>query len=150
MIAVIQRVSEASVKVNSNSVAEINNGLLILLGIAQDDSIEDVQWLTNKILNLRIFDDESGVMNKSCIELSYDVLTISQFTLYARTKKGNRPSYIDAARPDIAIPLYKNFIHEIDKILNKKTKSGIFGADMKVSLCNDGPVTIIIDTKNKN
>lgn len=149
MIAVIQRVSEANVKVDNELISSINSGILILLGIAQDDTIEDIQWLSNKILNLRIFDDENGVMNKSCIESNLDILTISQFTLYARTKKGNRPSYVDAAKPEIAIPLYENFVLEINKLLNKKTKSGIFGADMKVSLCNDGPVTIIIDTKNK-
>lgn len=149
MIAVIQRVKDANVKVEGKLISSIGNGLLILLGIAHDDTNEDISWLCSKIVNLRIFDDESGVMNLSCIEKNLDVLTISQFTLFARTKKGNRPSYIDAARPETAIPLYENFIAEMNILLNKKTYSGIFGANMKVSLCNDGPVTIIIDSKNR-
>ncbi len=149
MIAVIQRVKEANVKVNGENISSINLGLLIFLGITHDDTNEDISWLTNKIVNLRIFDDTEGVMNHSCIEKNLDVLTISQFTLHARTKKGNRPSYIAAARPEIAIPLYESFIQEIDILLNKKTKTGIFGADMQISLCNDGPVTIIIDSKNR-
>ncbi len=149
MIAVIQRVKEANVKTDNKIISSIGEGLLILLGITHDDTEEDISWLCNKIVNLRIFNDDNGVMNLSCVEKDFDVLTISQFTLHARTKKGNRPSYIDAARPETAIPLYENFIKEMDKLLNKKTYSGIFGAEMKVSLCNDGPVTIIIDTKNR-
>lgn len=149
MIAIIQRVSEASVKIDNKEVSSIENGLLILLGITHNDDLDDVSWLCNKIINLRIFDDNNGVMNKSCIEMNFDILTISQFTLHARTKKGNRPSYIEAARPEKAIPLYNSFIYELDKLLNKQTKSGVFGADMKVSLINDGPVTLIIDSKNK-
>lgn len=149
MIAVIQRVKEANVKTDDKIISSIGEGLLILLGITHDDTEEDISWLCNKIVNLRIFNDDKGVMNLSCIEKDFDVLTISQFTLHARTKKGNRPSYIDAARPETAIPLYESFIKEMDTLLNKKTYSGIFGADMKVSLCNDGPVTIIIDTKNR-
>ncbi|MDD3741523.1 MAG: D-aminoacyl-tRNA deacylase [Bacteroidales bacterium] len=149
MIAIIQRVSEASVKIDNKEVSSIENGLLILLGITHNDDLDDVSWLCNKIINLRIFDDNNGVMNKSCIEMNYDILTISQFTLHARTKKGNRPSYIKAARPEKAIPLYNSFIYELDKLLSKQTKSGVFGADMKVCLINDGPVTLIIDSKNK-
>lgn len=149
MIAVIQRVNYAKVTVNHKIVGEIEKGLLVLLGIEQYDDKEDIKWLANKIVNLRIFDDENGVMNKSCIELNYNILTVSQFTLHARTKKGNRPSYIDAAPPDIAIPLYESFISKLNILLDKKTQSGIFGAHMDVELLNDGPVTIIIDTKNK-
>ena len=149
MIAVIQRVKEANVKTDNKIISSIGEGLLILLGITHDDTEEDISWLCNKIVNLRIFNDDNGVMNLSCVEKDFDVLTISQFTLHARTKKGNRPSYIDAARPETAIPLYESFIKEMDTLLKKKTYSGIFGADMKVSLCNDGPVTIIIDTKNR-
>ncbi|HNQ66856.1 MAG TPA: D-aminoacyl-tRNA deacylase [Bacteroidales bacterium] len=149
MIALIQRVSESTVKVDNQIISTINKGILILLGITHNDSYDDVSWLCNKIINLRIFDDNDGVMNKSCLEMNFDILTISQFTLHARTKKGNRPSYIDAAKPEQAIPLYNSFIKELDNLMNKKTYSGIFGADMKVSLCNDGPVTIIIDSKNK-
>jgi len=149
MIALIQRVSESSVKIDNQIISSIDKGILILLGITHNDSYDDVSWLCNKIINLRIFDDYEGVMNKSCLEMNFDILTISQFTLHARTKKGNRPSYIDAARPEQAIPLYNSFIKELDNLMNKKTYSGIFGADMKVSLINDGPVTIIIDSKNK-
>ena len=149
MIAVIQRTKTAKVIIGEKIKSEIGKGLLILLGITHDDTDEDIDWLTNKIVNLRIFDDENGVMNKSVIEIGGDIITVSQFTLFARTKKGNRPSYIDAAKPEIAIPLYKSFIENLDILLSKKTFSGEFGADMKVDLCNDGPVTIIIDTKNK-
>lgn len=149
MIALLQRVTYAKVEVDEKEISSIKAGLLILIGITHSDSNEDIEWLTNKIINLRIFDDELGVMNKSCLEKDYDILTISQFTLHARTKKGNRPSYIDAARPEHAIPLYENFILELDKLMGKKTFSGIFGADMKVDLRNDGPVTIIIDSKNR-
>lgn len=149
MIAVIQRVNYAKVSVNNQVVGKIDHGLLILLGIEHSDNKEDINWLTNKIVNLRIFDDENGVMNKSCLELNYNILTVSQFTLHARTKKGNRPSYIDAAPPDLAIPLYEEFISQLNILLNKETQKGIFGAHMDVELLNDGPVTIIIDTKNK-
>ena len=149
MIAVIQRVKNAKVETENNIISKINCGLLILLGISHYDNEEDIKWLGNKIINLRIFDDENGIMNKSCLEINGDILTVSQFTLYSRTKKGNRPSYIDAASPEIAIPLYENFIKNLDFLLGKKTFSGEFGANMQVDLCNDGPVTIIIDTKNK-
>jgi D-aminoacyl-tRNA deacylase len=149
MIGLIQRVSEAQVKIEGETVASINSGLLILMGITHDDTIEDIEWLCQKIVNLRIFDDENGVMNKSCLDLDYDIITVSQFTLHARTKKGNRPSYIGAANPVIAMPLYDLFIREIDKLTNKKTQSGKFGANMQIQLINDGPVTIIIDSKNR-
>jgi len=149
MIAVIQRVKNANVEVEKTIISSINQGLLILLGITHSDNEEDIEWLVNKIVNLRIFDDENGIMNKSCIDINGDIITVSQFTLHARTKKGNRPSYIDAAKPDIAIPLYEKFIENMDILLNKKTYSGEFGANMQIELCNDGPVTIIIDTKNK-
>ncbi|MEJ5266436.1 MAG: D-aminoacyl-tRNA deacylase [Bacteroidales bacterium] len=149
MIAVIQRVNYAKVTVNHKIVGEIEKGLLVLLGIEQYDDKEDIKWLANKIVNLRIFDDENGMMNKSCIELNYNILTVSQFTLHARTKKGNRPSYIDAAPPEIAIPLYEEFISYLNILMRKETQKGIFGAHMDIELLNNGPVTIIIDTKNK-
>ena len=149
MKAVIQRVSSASVEINKTAEGKINIGYVVLLGIASDDTQEDVKWLANKIFNLRIFADDEGLMNKSLSEVKGDVLLISQFTLHAKTKKGNRPSYIHAARPETAIPLYKDFISELSKLLNHPIQSGEFGADMKVALVNDGPVTIIIDTKNK-
>lgn len=149
MIAIIQRVEKAIVKINSENHSQIEKGLLIFLGITHDDNIEDINWLSPKIVNLRIFNDENGVMNKSCLEENAEILIVSQFTLHAKTKKGNRPSYIEAAKPEIAIPLYEKFIGKIEEDLNKKVKSGIFGADMKIELINDGPVTIIIDTKNK-
>ncbi len=149
MKAVIQRVTSASVTVKGGKISTIQSGLLILLGISEDDTKEDIQWLSRKITNLRIFDDENGVMNRSLIDSNGDVIVISQFTLMASTKKGNRPSYIKAAKPDIAIPLYKQFIQQIKTDLDKDIGTGIFGADMKIDLINDGPVTIIIDTKNK-
>jgi D-tyrosyl-tRNA(Tyr) deacylase len=149
MKAVIQRVSRSSVTIKGNKVAEIDNGLLVLLGIIDDDSKADINWLSNKIVNLRIFPDENDVMNRSLIDVDGDVILVSQFTLHANTRKGNRPSYIKAAKPDIAIPLYKAFIEQFEIDLGKKTQTGEFGADMKVELLNDGPVTIIIDTKNK-
>ncbi|MEO5572825.1 MAG: D-aminoacyl-tRNA deacylase [Bacteroidia bacterium] len=149
MKVVIQRVSEASVKINGKIKSSIQKGLLILLGIENADSVEDIEWLCAKISNLRIFDDANGVMNISVKDINGDVLLISQFTLHASTKKGNRPSYINAAKPEVAIPLYEKFIFQIEKELNKKIFTGQFGADMKVSLINDGPVTIIIDSKNK-
>ncbi len=149
MRAVIQRVSEASVSINNKINGAIKNGLMILLGIEHEDNNEDIDWLCKKIVNMRIFNDENGVMNKSLIEIDGDMLLISQFTLHASTKKGNRPSYIKSAKPDIAIPLYEEFILNIEGLLNKKIEKGVFGADMKVSLINDGPVTIILDSKNK-
>lgn len=149
MKVVIQRVSSASVTINEIKVASIENGLLILLGIVAEDTHEDIDFLVRKISNLRIFNDENEVMNKSLIDVAGDVIVVSQFTLHAATKKGNRPSYIKAAKPDIAIPLYENFVISLEKELGKKVQTGEFGADMKVALLNDGPVTIIIDSKNK-
>lgn len=149
MKAVIQRVSEASVTIEGVKVADIKKGLLILIGIEDADIEEDINWLTSKIANLRIFGDENEVMNLSLKDTNGDVIVVSQFTLHAITKKGNRPSYIKAAKPEIAIPLYENFIAQMEFELSKKTQTGQFGADMKVALINDGPVTIIIDTKNK-
>lgn len=149
MKAVIQRVSKASVTIKDQIKSKINQGLLILLGIENEDSYEDIQWLSKKIANLRIFDDENGVMNKSLLDSKGEAIVISQFTLMASTKKGNRPSYIKAAKPDIAIPLYEQFVSQFEKDLGKKIGTGIFGADMKIDLRNDGPVTIMIDTKNK-
>ena len=149
MKAVLQRVSEASVTIGGSKVAQIGTGLLILLGIEDADIHEDIEWLTAKIVKLRIFGDSNGVMNLSVQETGGDVIVVSQFTLHASTKKGNRPSYIRAAKPDIAIPLYENFVAQLEKELGKKVQTGEFGADMKVALVNDGPVTIIIDTKNK-
>jgi D-aminoacyl-tRNA deacylase len=149
MKIVIQRVSKASVTIEENIVASIGNGLLILLGIVDEDNQEDINWLSNKITNLRIFGDENGVMNKSVLEIQGDIIVVSQFTLHASTKKGNRPSYIKAAKPDVAIPLYEAFVKQLESDLNKKVQTGQFGADMKVELINDGPVTIIIDSKNR-
>ena len=150
MKAVLQRVSKASVEINSSIVANINFGLLILLGIEDADTHEDIHWLSQKIVNLRIFGDENDIMNLSVKEIQGDVIVVSQFTLHANTKKGNRPSYIKASKPEIAIPLYENFVQQIELELGKKIQTGKFGADMKVALVNDGPVTIIIDSKNKN
>lgn len=149
MKVVIQRVLKASVTIEGNMVASISNGLLILLGIVDNDTIEDIDWLTNKIANLRIFADVNDVMNKSVIEVNGDIIAVSQFTLHASTKKGNRPSYIKAAKPDIAIPLYESFVKQLENVLEKNVQTGEFGADMKVELINDGPVTIVIDSKNK-
>lgn len=149
MKVVIQRVSKASVTINEDVVGSINQGLLILLGIVADDNKDDINWLCNKIVNLRIFNDENKVMNISLKEMYGDVLVVSQFTLHASTKKGNRPSYIKAAKPEIAIPLYEAFIMKLENELGKGVQSGQFGADMKVVLLNDGPVTIIIDSKNR-
>ena len=149
MRIVIQRVSESAVRIDNEIKAEITKGLLILLGIEDSDNQEDIEWLSNKIVKLRIFDDQDGVMNKSIQDIGGDILLISQFTLHASTKKGNRPSYIKAAKPDIAIPLYQAFIETIELKLGKPIGTGEFGADMKVSLVNDGPVTICMDTKNK-
>lgn len=149
MKAVIQRVSKASVTVDGKEISKIGNGLLILLGIEDADGKDDILWLSKKIINLRIFNDENGVMNNSLITIGGDAIVVSQFTLYALTKKGNRPSYIKASKPDIAIPLYEEFIQQIETDLGKKVGTGIFGADMKVELLNDGPVTIVMDSKNK-
>ncbi|CAM1351781.1 D-aminoacyl-tRNA deacylase [Tenacibaculum insulae] len=149
MKAVIQRVSEASVTIDQEKVADIKNGMLVLIGITNDDTKEDIEWLSKKINNLRIFNDEDNVMNKSLIDSKGDAIIVSQFTLQAATKKGNRPSYIKAAKPDIAIPLYEEFVYQFEKDLGKKVQTGKFGADMKVALLNDGPVTIVIDSKNK-
>ena len=149
MRAVIQRVSESSVKINSQITGIIGKGLLILLGIEESDTLEDIEWLSGKIVRLRIFNDAEGVMNLSVKEINGEILVISQFTLHASTKKGNRPSYIKAAKPEIAIPLYNKFLVQLAKDLEKPVQSGIFGAMMNVSLVNDGPVTIIIDTKQK-
>ncbi|TDT38664.1 D-tyrosyl-tRNA(Tyr) deacylase [Maribacter spongiicola] len=149
MRAVIQRVSKASVTVNEEKISAIEEGVLILIGIENEDTQEDIDWLTNKIVNLRIFNDDIGVMNNSLLETNGDAIVVSQFTLHASTKKGNRPSYIKAARPEVAIPLYEAFISTLESKMNKKVGTGIFGADMKVELLNDGPVTILMDTKNK-
>lgn len=149
MKAVIQRVSSASVTIDSKIVADIQKGLLVLVGIEDADSKEDIDWLCQKIANLRIFGDENEVMNLSLKDVDGDVIVVSQFTLHALTKKGNRPSYIKASKPDVAIPMYENFVQQLETELDKKVQTGQFGADMKVSLLNDGPVTIIIDSKNK-
>ncbi len=150
MRAVIQRVLQASVAIEGIIDAAIHQGLLIFLGIKEDDTLEDVEWLCGKITRLRIFNDNEGIMNLSVKDIKGEVMLISQFTLHASTKKGNRPSYIKAAKPEIAIPLYGKFILQLEKELEKTIKTGIFGADMKVSLINDGPVTILIDTKNRD
>lgn len=149
MRVVLQRVSEASVTINGKVNGTIGDGLLILVGIEEADTKEDINWLCNKILKMRIFNDEDGVMNCSLQDINGEVLVISQFTLHASTKKGNRPSYIKAAKPEIAIPLYNEFLLEMENQLGKKVEKGIFGADMKVSLTNDGPVTIMIDSKSR-
>ncbi|UII29271.1 D-aminoacyl-tRNA deacylase [Fulvivirga maritima] len=149
MIAVVQRVSESSVKIEGEVKGEIGAGLMVLVGIEDADDNEDIQWLSKKITNMRIFNDEDDVMNKSVQDVNGDILLISQFTLHASTKKGNRPSYIKAAKPDVAIPLYEKFIAQVETDMGKKIQTGEFGADMKVSLVNDGPVTIIIDSKDK-
>ena len=150
MIAIIQRVSEASVKINNQIKGEIGVGFMVLLGIAHTDTQEDVEWLAKKIVGMRIFSDEEGKMNLDLETVHGNVLLISQFTLHASTKKGNRPSFIEAARPEIAIPLYEKMITQLENFLGKTIQTGEFGADMKVSLVNDGPVTIILDSKNKN
>lgn len=149
MKAVIQRVSRASVTVEEKIVSEIGHGFLILLGIENADRQEDIEWLSRKIVNLRVFNDASGVMNESLLNVNGDAIVVSQFTLHASTKKGNRPSYIKAAKPETATPFYEKFVQQLEKDLGKKVGTGIFGADMKVDLLNDGPVTIVIDTKNK-
>lgn len=149
MKAVIQKVTKASVTIEGEKVAAISNGLLILLGIVELDNQEDITWLSSKIINLRIFEDENKVMNKSLADVQGDIIVVSQFTLHASTKKGNRPSYIKAAKPDVAMPLYQNFVKQLEKDLGKPVQTGQFGANMQVELINDGPVTVIIDTKQK-
>jgi D-tyrosyl-tRNA(Tyr) deacylase len=149
MRAVIQRVSECSVTVDQKIVGTISTGLLVLLGIEDADTIEDIEWLSNKIINLRIFNDENNVMNKSVMDIDGEILLVSQFTLHASTKKGNRPSYIKASKPEFALPMYEKMITQLENDSHKKIQTGIFGADMKVKLLNDGPVTIVIDSKNK-
>ncbi|MBF4517433.1 D-tyrosyl-tRNA(Tyr) deacylase [Flavobacterium sp. ANB] len=149
MKIVLQRVSEASVTVDSKIVADIQKGLLVLVGIEDADTQEDIDWLAGKIIKMRIFGDENDVMNCSVQDIDGDIIVVSQFTLHASTKKGNRPSYIKASKPEFAIPMYEKFIQSLEKDFNKKIQTGIFGADMKVSLLNDGPVTIIMDSKNR-
>lgn len=149
MRIVIQRVSTASVVVAEKKIAAIDKGLLVFVGIEDTDRQDDIDWLVGKISQLRIFDDENQVMNLSVQDVSGEIIVVSQFTLQASTKKGNRPSYIKASKPDIAIPLYENFVNNLEKVMNKKIQTGVFGADMKVSLLNDGPVTILIDSKNR-
>lgn len=149
MRVLIQRVKEASVTVDNEVISLIHNGLLVFVGIEDDDNREDILWLTKKIANIRLFDDENGVMNLSVIDAGGDILAVSQFTLMASTKKGNRPSYIKAAKPEISIPLYEEFCSEMELAVNKPIGRGVFGADMKVRLLNDGPVTIFIDSKNR-
>lgn len=149
MRIVVQRVSDAAVRVNQQITGQIETGLLVLAGFEEADTEEDIIWITGKIVNLRIFNDEQGVMNKSCLEVGGDILVVSQFTLHASTKKGNRPSYVRAAKPEIAIPLYESFISALSAAIGKPVATGVFGADMKVSLLNDGPVTIVMDSKNK-
>lgn len=149
MRTLIQRVRKASVTVNGELISLISNGLLVFVGICEEDNAEDIEWLTKKIANIRLFDDENGVMNKSVIDIDGEILAVSQFTLMASTKKGNRPSYIKAAKPEISIPLYESFCSNMEIAANRTIKRGIFGADMKVELINDGPVTIFIDSKNR-
>jgi D-aminoacyl-tRNA deacylase len=149
MRAVIQRTSRASVTIDGKIYSSIEKGLLVLLGIEDADNDEDIEWLSAKIVNLRIFDDENGVMNVSVKDMGGDILVVSQFTLHASTKKGNRPSYIRASKPEIAIPLYEKMVRQLSNVFGKEIKTGVFAADMKVELLNDGPVTIVIDTKNR-
>ncbi|HJS54704.1 MAG TPA: D-aminoacyl-tRNA deacylase [Chitinophagaceae bacterium] len=149
MRAVIQRVTKASVTIDNKIYSQINDGLLVLLGIENADTIEDIEWLSGKIVNLRIFNDENGIMNVSVKDINGDILVVSQFTLHASVKKGNRPSYIKASKPEFAIPIYEKFILQISHDLGKQVCTGVFAADMKVELLNDGPVTIVMDTKNK-
>jgi D-tyrosyl-tRNA(Tyr) deacylase len=149
MKVVLQRVSQASVTIDSKIVADIQKGLLVLVGMEDSDTQEDIDWLVGKIAKIRIFDDENHVMNLSIQDIDGDIIVVSQFTLHASTKKGNRPSYIKASKPEVAIPLYENFVKQLEKELGKKVQTGIFGADMKVLLLNDGPVTILMDSKNK-
>jgi D-tyrosyl-tRNA(Tyr) deacylase len=145
MKAVIQRVQEAYVTINDEVVAKINDGLLVLLGIVHDDNVATIAWMSSKIVNMRIFNDEHGLMNKSILDIGGDVILVSQFTLYGDAQKGNRPSFIKAAKPDIAIPIYENMIAQLSKDLGKPIQTGVFGADMQVGLINDGPVTIVLE-----
>jgi len=147
MKALIQRVSSASVTVEGNCVAEINTGLLILLGVTESDTLKEASWLASKVVNMRVFNDPEGKMNLSLLDVGGDALAVSQFTLYADARKGNRPSYIQAARPELAKPMYEAFVAELEKLLGKPVPTGVFGADMKVSLVNDGPVTIMLETQ---
>ncbi len=149
MRVVIQRVNFASLQIENEVYSKINQGLLVLLGIENEDTQEDIDWLSNKIINLRIFNDENGVMNLSLKDINADIMLVSQFTLFASTKKGNRPSYICSAKPEISKPMYEKFISKLENDLGKQIATGVFGADMKINLENDGPVTIIIDSKNK-
>ena len=149
MRVLIQRVKEASVKVDGKVISLIDNGLLLFVGITDDDTRDDILWLTKKIANIRLFDDENGVMNLSVMDTDGDILAVSQFTLMASTKKGNRPSYIKAAKPEISVPLYEEFCSEMELAVNKPIQRGVFGADMKIRLLNDGPVTIFMDSKNR-
>lgn len=149
MRIIIQRVREASVTIDNQLYSSINQGVMILVGIEEADNEEDIVFLTKKVVNMRIFDDENGVMNKSILDVNGDILVVSQFTLHASTKKGNRPSYIKAAKPDISVPLYEKFCTELSIALGKQVKTGVFGADMQCALINDGPVTIFMDSKNK-
>lgn len=149
MRVVVQRVSEAAVAVHGKSTATIGKGLLVLVGITQTDGLADIEWLAQKVVNLRIFEDHAGQMNCSLLELGLDLIVVSQFTLFAATKKGNRPSYIRAAKPEIAIPIYEQFVNKLEGLIGKAVGTGVFGADMKVSLINDGPVTITIDSQQK-
>lgn len=149
MRAVIQRVSKASVTVDGAITGKIEAGLLVLIGVEDADGDEDIRWLSSKIVALRIFNDDAGVMNKSVLDVDGGILLVSQFTLHASTKKGNRPSYLKASRPDVAIPIYEKMIEQLETDSGRKVQTGIFGADMKVELLNDGPVTILIDTKNR-
>ena len=149
MRILIQRVKKASVTIEGELISLINNGLLLFIGITEDDIQEDILWLTKKVANIRLFDDENGVMNLSVMDIDGEILAVSQFTLMASTKKGNRPSYIKAAKPEISVPLYEQFCTEMELAVNKPIKRGVFGADMKVELLNDGPVTIFIDSKNR-
>ena len=149
MKILIQRVKHSKCTVDGKEISKIGQGLLVFVGITNDDTNEDIEWLANKMVNLRIFNDEDGIMNKSCIEIDGEIMIISQFTLHARTKKGNRPSYVDAAKPEISEPLYNKFIETVNSLTGKQSATGIFGADMKIELLNDGPVTIIIDSKNR-
>ena len=149
MRAVIQRVSKASVTIDNKIYSQIENGLLVLVGIEDADNAEDIEWLSGKIVNLRVFNDDNGVMNVSVKDINGEILAVSQFTLHASTKKGNRPSYIKASKPEIAVPMYEKFVKQISNDLGKSVSTGVFGADMKVDLINDGPVTIVIDTKSR-
>lgn len=149
MKVVLQRVLEASVSIDKQLHSDINKGLLILLGIGQDDADEDISWLVKKISQMRIFEDENGLMNKSVLDIEGEILVVSQFTLLANVKKGNRPSFIDAAKPNISIPLYNKFVKCLDDAIKTDVRTGVFGADMKISLVNDGPVTIVVDSKNR-